>query len=218
MFGAGYPLSANHIIYVFPYVGGDSSVWRVLLQDDGFTLFEGCRPPFPCFWIVRAGGSRYPVGRASCHKSSTYREEMENASAGGFDQILFVFPASVLGCEDPLHPVAGYVDLVVAPSDILFDRVDRGIAVPFLSLGFGPVKAYIGYGLLVKGGLGPFLVSFSSLRHPGRLPGQGCPLTYPQGLRLVRGGVCGRLNRPAHAVASWEGGLSLMACASTLYR
>ncbi|MCH91994.1 hypothetical protein A2U01_0012926 [Trifolium medium] len=46
---------------------------------------------------------------------------------------------------------------------------------------------------------------------PRKLPGQGCPLYLPPRSSLGVSEICGRLERSAHAVASWEGGLSLMA-------
>ncbi|MCH87984.1 hypothetical protein A2U01_0008865 [Trifolium medium] len=51
-----------------------------------------------------------------------------------------------------------------------------------------------------------------------KLPGQGCPLYLPPRSSLGVGEIRGRSDHSALAVASWEGDLSLMACASTLFR
>ncbi|MCI06551.1 hypothetical protein A2U01_0027611 [Trifolium medium] len=53
------------------------------------------------------------------------------------------------------------VDSVFVPSDVLCRGVNRGVAVPFLSLGSSLVEVRIDYGLLAKGILGPFLVFYS---------------------------------------------------------
>ncbi|MCI41711.1 hypothetical protein A2U01_0062945, partial [Trifolium medium] len=57
-----------------------------------------------------------------------------------------------------------------------------------------------------------------SLGCPGKLPYQGCPPYLPPRSSLGVGEIRGRSDHTALTVASWEGGLSLMACGSTLFR
>ncbi|MCI14161.1 hypothetical protein A2U01_0035288 [Trifolium medium] len=64
----------------------------------------------------------------------------------------------------------------------------------------------------------PLSLLDQSLGCPRKLPGQGCPLYRLPRSSLGVGGIRGRLDHSALAVASWEWGMSLMACASTLFR